>query len=438
MEAPTPSTDPSVLIATRCRHNRRRWWAPAGVTLAAVAVLGIIYGAALWRGQSLLDREVELIAARGEPVWYADVKLRPDDPAAARGRSIAAAADRIGALPEEPFEAALAAPASPAIQAQVQPLIEAHRATIDDILRQLRQGECRFEHDFESGAPYDTSTHMVRDIKMAARILNAEFRLLVARGDRDKAVQTLLDEFDLEKAAQHEPFSVSLLSYTFDARRALSDLQAGLGMQLLGDAELHHVDARLDEMESSFRMGPSLCCERAALLTTMENLGRSGVRNPLLDNDSEMVAAIVGHWWGSWIYRPRRLHQEVIVLQAMSRMAELIDLPGPQAAEQFAEVADRLHERAPMCQAYSVSELRDAAMNHRQRLISARLAIDVYRFRDSHGRLPQTLSELSDSPFASAIGLITGRPLVYTKAGNGFVIYDGSPNQGRFEVRFAP
>lgn len=154
--------------------------------------------------------------------------------------------------------------------------------------------------------------------------------------------------------------------------------------------------------------------------------------------DSATKAAVLNHWLGSWIYRPRRLHQEAILLQTMSRMADLIDVPGPHVADQFADAEALMRDRVPLCEDFNCHVVREAGMNHRQRLISARLGLAVCRYRERHANLPDSLSDLTDSKAIGATGLVTGQPLNYVKTDEGFAIYDGAPEQGRFEVHFAP
>lgn len=436
-------TDPSPLISELARRNRRRWWLAAGIALTALTIMGLLYGAACWRGHALLSQEIEKIAARGEPVWYADLAPRPTDPAVMRGRAIAAAAQHFDLVLSEPFDEAIALPGSPAVQSKVRPMIDAHRRTIDQILTQLRQGECRLNYDFDTPAPYSTRLPTVQNTRMTARILAAEFRLRAAQSERDLAVATLTDAFELDGVLRHEPFAVSQYMRVAVAGYALDNLQIALGQGWIDGHRHEELDARLAEMEARFRLAPVLRSERAAMLTMMENLGRSDISRALEDFEgiSSTKAKVLNRWWGSWIYLPRRLHQEAIMLRTLGRMADLVDVPGPRADEQFADAdAETRDDDSPICAEFSshLGRLRQSGMAHRQRLIAARVALAVCRFRELHGDLPDSLAELTDSPLAEAKCLITGQPLIYLKTADGFVIYDGEPDQGRFEVRLAP
>ena len=444
MQPASSFTDPTPLIDESARRNRRRWWLAAGIALTAVTIMGLIYGVACWRGHALLNQEMEKIAARGEPVWFADLASRPTDPAIVRGRTIAAAAQRLELVLYEPFEEAIASPGSPAVQSKVRPMIEMHRATIDQIVAQLRQGECRLEYDFQTADPLSTRLNTVQNTRMAARILAAEFRLRAAQGERDQALAALADAFELDGVFRHEPFAVSQYVRVAVAGYALDDLQIALGQGWIDDHRHEELDARLAEMDARFRLAPVLRSERAAMLTMMENLGRIDISGALEDVNrglSSTKAQVLNRWWGSWVYLPRRLHQEAIMLRTLGRMADLVDVPGPPADERFADAeAETSDDDSPICAEFSshLGRLRQSGMAHRQRLHAARLALVVCRFRELHGDLPDSLADLTDSSLAEAKGLITGDPLVYFKTADGFVIYDGEPGHGRFEVRFAP
>lgn len=437
-------TDPSPLVSELARRNRRRWWLAAGIALTAATIMGLIYGAACWRGHALLSQEMEKIAARGEPVWYADLAQSPTDPAILRGRTIAAAAQRFDLVLYEPFEEAIASPGSPAVQTKVRPMIDMHRATIDQIVAQLRQGECRLNYDFDTPTPYSTLLPTVQNTRMAARILAAEFRLRAAQSERDQALAALADAFELDGVLRHEPFAVSQYVRVAVAGYALDNLQIALGQDWIDGHRHEELDARLAEMGARFRLAPVLRNERAAMLTMMENLGRVDISGALEDAErgiSSTKAQVLNRWWGSWIYLPRRLHQEAIMLRTLGQMADLVDVPGPRAAERFADAdAQTRDDDSPICAAFSshLGRLRQSGMAHRQRLLAARLALAACRFRELHGDLPASLAELTDSPLADTKGLITGQPPIYLKTADGFVIYDGEPDQGRFEVRFAP
>lgn len=414
-----------------------------GIATAAVAVLGVIYAVACWRGETLLRQEIERIAARGEPVWFADLAPRPDDPAIARGRIIAAAVKAFEKLPYELFDQAVVAPASPDLQAQVQPLVESHRPKVEETLQQLRDGDCRLEYDFNTSAPYGTLLPTEQNLMGVARMLDAEFHVCLAQGKTPRAVRAMFELVELDKVLRHEPFAMARFQRNAITNRFLNELQIALGRQMLLESELGSLDALLAELESRVRLAGVLHAERTMMLTSMENLGGGNMTNSLADDArgiTRQKAMVLNHWWGSWLYRPRRLHQEAIMLRTMSRMAELIDVPGPRADEQFAEADAPMRDgELPLCEefSYHLVRLRDAAMNHRQRLISARWALAVCRFRERQGSLPDSLADLTEAPPIDANGLITGQPLHYVKTEDGFVIYDGEPEQGRFEVHYA-
>lgn len=128
------------------------------------------------------------------------------------------------------------------------------------------------------------------------------------------------------------------------------------------------------------------------------------------------------------------------MLRTMSEWAVLVDQPGPSASQQLRVALAELEENDfPIFPEFSshIGDLRGAGLAYRQRLISAKLALKVYSYRAAHGRLPESLDELPNPPSEEIIGLLSGKPLVYERTVDGFAIYDETPKQGRFEVKFA-
>jgi hypothetical protein len=173
----------------------------------------------------------------------------------------------------------------------------------------------------------------------------------------------------------------------------------------------------------------------------MENLGRPGMTEGLSDmiaGISPMKAAVLNYWWGSWPYRPRRIYEQAVMLRTMSQWAALVDQPGPVATQRLATTLSEMRkDDFPIfheCSKHFLN-LRETGMRYRQRLRSAELALNVYRYRATHGRLPESLGELDATAEKEFLGLLSGKPLVYEQTASGFVIYDDVPEQGRFEVK---
>lgn len=129
------------------------------------------------------------------------------------------------------------------------------------------------------------------------------------------------------------------------------------------------------------------------------------------------------------------------MLRTMSECARLVDQPGRASSQRHdATLAEIGEEDFPIFHecSWHIGNLREAGLLHRQRLISAELALKIYAYRAAHGQLPESLEAIQQpSSSISAVGLLSDKPLVYEKSASGFAIYDDAPNHGRFEVKFA-
>jgi hypothetical protein len=87
-------------------------------------------------------------------------------------------------------------------------------------------------------------------------------------------------------------------------------------------------------------------------------------------------------------------------------------------------------------------------MRQRQLLVNARIGMRIQRFRMANGTLPPSLDELVDDKLVAIPNdLYAGKPLIYHKLPDGFVVYsagdnatdDGGeeqPDQQEHETRF--
>ncbi|HEX5447451.1 MAG TPA: hypothetical protein VFW87_26790 [Pirellulales bacterium] len=261
------------------------------------------------------------------------------------------------------------------------------------------------------------------------------------------AIQQL---FEIAELLRCEPSYVSQFVRIRVAGGGLDMLQTLLGRTTLSGSESEAIDQQLNRLESSFRLAVATRAERALILTTLENLGRPEIGDFLeslarISDHSQVVSNAYwkNRWWGSWLYRPRRLHEQTVMLQTLSRFAELVDTPGPVASAELAAAEAQFRTQSddlPACTVFMMNpnHLRGQALAHRQRLIAARLGLTICCFRADHGALPDSLDGLPGLAAIGLQGLSSGAPLVYEKSGNGFAIYDESPEEGRFAVEFDP
>lgn len=429
------------------RSKHRRWQIAAIIAAVPVLAFGAIYIVACWRAQRLLDREIDRIAARGEPIWFADLAPAADDPSLARGRAIAAILEIISEVPFPPEPDGGGTTPTDKLE-EIRKAVEANRPRCRELASLARVGECRFEHDFKTVVPAATPLPEADNLNNVDRSLSFDAEEAIQLADNRRALEIIEDILDIAEVLRSEPFYVSQLVCIRVAGSGLDNLQTLLGRTTLNEADLKQIDSRLKTMESGYRLAPATYAERASILTMLDNLGRPEMGELLesleyLSDDSKVVpdAYWKNRWWGSWLYRPRRLCGEAVMLQTMSRFAELIDQPGPTAAAQLAAADAHFRVQArelPTCAIFltDLNDIRTSGLAYRQRLIAARLAIAVCRYRAEHGELPRALAEVHIPRDIDLTGLISGGQLAYEHRAASFAIFDETPEQGGFAVTF--
>jgi hypothetical protein len=273
-------------------------------------------------------------------------------------------------------------------------------------------------------------------------------------GEEARAVAAIVEALDIAELLREDSFIVCQLIRARRAGEALDRLQTFLGQTSLSVEQSVTIDDHLAQMERRFRLAPTICAERAALFTTLDAVGSEEFAEAvetmfctLSPNGSVPAvrnAAWKNRWWGSALYRPWLLHERAFALRMLSRYAGCVDQTGPAGQRAFDAVENDLVSQlddVPINRAMfpAVRSVREAGLEHRQRLIAARLGLRVSRYRAELGRLPDSLDQVLDQQIdAVPAGLFSGKPLVYEAESERFAIYDVNPTSeepaGRFEV----
>jgi len=423
--------------------------AVAAILLCFIAAYAIGY----WRQASALNAQIAAIRARGGPVRFADLAPLPGDENLARGDRLLAALEKLKPLDHE-FIVAFYGETLPDVAdfSPFLPVLDENREQLDEIIRICREGDCRFRYDFVTTIPFEILLPGVDKINHVRYLIIVDVLRLLAAGECDLAAAKICDFLLIASVIRHDSFYVSQGARFRSEETALDLLERLLAADDVSPDRLDAIDQRLQATEASCRLGPTVRGERAALMTNIEWLGRPEMAE-LLDSlealtpDGQGQQIVSGaywknRWWGSWLYAPFRMKEQTFMLGEMSRAAEIIDEPGPEATAELLREETRflaVQREFPIYSIFRMSpiKLRDLALSHRQRLIAARLALQAIRYRWQHGSLPLALDELAAAAKISTIGLRTGKPLSYETSGEGFAIYDQGEDDspwGRFAV----
>ncbi|HWB09197.1 MAG TPA: hypothetical protein VG826_08235 [Pirellulales bacterium] len=401
-----------------------------------------LYAAACWRGEAALRHEVQQIEHRGEPLRFADLAPSSDDPALARGKSISALLDDVP-VGEWSFIEATKDTLSAEQHAQLIETVDKNLRRCRAIAEMASEGKCRFSYDFATTVPGATLLPQVQKISDVAIVLFFAAERSLAASNYPEALGDIDRLFIIAELLRSEPFYVSQLVRVRLAGQGLDALQSLVGLADLEPEQAGRLDRTLASMEQAFRLRTTVLAERSAEMTTLENLGQPEMGDYLASVESiSSMSPIIpfaktkNRWWGSWVYRPRRWFAQAILLRTESHISEIIDEPGPAASAEVETTSRDFHSRNDIPaedMLVNPESPRKKSLLHRQRLVSARLALAAVRYRKKHGALPKSLDELD----SSRAGLLSGKPLLYEKTSEGFAIYDELPEQGRFEVKFS-
>lgn len=437
--------------------RKTKTWSVWRILLAAVAAMALCfvlaYAIGYWRQASALNAEIAKIRTRGEPVRFAELAPLPGDENLSRGDRLSAALGKLKRLDDE-FTAKFGNEELPEIAdfSPFLPTLDENRKQLDEIIQICREGDCRFRYDFDVAMPFDIPLPNVQFLHGVRKLLVADALRLLGAGDTDQAAVRIRDLLLTASVLRHDPFYVSHNMRLSNEEQALDLLERLFAEYGVSPEQLTVLDQRLQTAEATFRLGPAVQGERAQLMSTFECLGRPEMGEFLdclhaLTPDGQGQNVVAGaswknRWWGSWLYAPWRMKEQTLMLGDLSRAAEIIDEPGPNAT--FTLLQEEMRFRTalseyPICRILRVdlTKLHDQALAHRQRLIAARLALQAIRYRSQNGSLPESLEELAEAAKASMVGLRTSKPLSYDRNEIGFAIYDqgedGAP-WGQFAV----
>jgi hypothetical protein len=254
-----------------------------------------------------------------------------------------------------------------------------------------------------------TLLHGPQGLSHAAELWKADVLQSLGTGDHDRAVRATGELCDSAEFLRQEPFFVSQLVRARIGRYAVDALQLLLARDDLTPEQFQAIDRRLAEMESAYRLAGTVRAERAAFFTSMENLDR----------------------WGTLAYRPELMRQQAWALEKMTELAERIDVFGPEGQRRWSKTDNEITAAVksmgrdtPVGAMFpAVGLVRDTGLEYRQRLVAARLALRVDRYRAENGELPGRLEDVLDDALPEVpAGLLSGRPPEYEAARGGFTI----------------
>jgi len=416
-------------------------WFGIGVVVAVIWAANFFpyWRPAYWSSRADLAAAKASIRAQGEPVTFADLQAS-DETGYRIGTEAASVLETLVDTTWEFREALRSEPGASSFDKELLlDALQENRDSMDALAEIEHVGECRFSYDFSVASPMDTLLPSVQAVIDASYLWRADALLSLLSSDYDQAIMAVTELCDTTELLRREPFVVSQLARARIGGHAVDSLEQVLAVVDLHADQFTAIDERLAVMESSYRLGDTLRAERASLLTTLEN-----IRHPDVREDLGMMAGLGSGGglfsfapqdsaidkWGSLSYAPHLMGQQTWMLRQMTAAANVVDEPGEGATEQWNKIDQQIsnmlesNEGSPLASLLpAVTYLRDPAFAYRQRLMAARLALRVIRYRSTNQTLPANLDAVRDEQMATGVrGLWNGDEANFNTRPDGFEI----------------
>jgi hypothetical protein len=399
-------------LTRRVFRSRLFWICVFAACSAAAAIIFPYWRPSYWSLRSQLASTKAKLRDKGEPVSYADLQVA-DETGNQIGGEVTAISKRFKDTKRE-FKQVIRveSPLSASDYELLRDALEANREQLDALAAIEAVGQCRFHNDFGVANPGFILLPSVDCVDIAAHLWRADVLLSLHDSRYDDAITAVQELCDTTELLRRERFIVSQLVRVRIGGLAIDSLEEVLAVVDVNDEQLRAIDARLSVMESTCRLADALRAERAVLFTTLENIGHPDVRESLgmmagLGPGSSVQifapSRSANNKWASLSYAPEMMRQEVWLLNQMSAAANLVDIPGTEAGKQWNEVNREISEtvkcdeNSPLFHLFpAIDYLRDRALAYRQRLLAARLALRVIRYRTNNQALPSDLTAVQD------------------------------------------
>ncbi len=407
------------------KKKRLRWWVYALLALLVFCLaLGGSYSIWYWSAYSKLQAEIAGARQRGEPVWFNELEPPPVAPEENGALLLLQAASQLQ-IDTMKLHAAIARVQhysyygdddgnQGANTCELEAAIQANSRALELARKALRMAKFRFDTDYHAASP--ARADYGDALREFTCLFLAESYVHMARDRPNCALNSIHDLLALVESLQDEPFIVAHNLRAEAVELATSHIGLIVGKTKLSADEFERLDSQLESLAASFQLSKALICERAILLTKMENWPHT------LDAESDDLQQYRSRW-----SRPLLMEDQAATFRLLTEWAKLVEKPG----RPFGNLQDRLAALpARLAGVRFLLTDVEAAMARclrcRQSLIIARLGLRVDRHFRQHGRWPDNLAEVLDERMQELPPChFSGLPLKWKTYGSssGFVVF---------------
>lgn len=299
--------------------------------------------------------------------------------------------------------------------------VESHEMPLNDALLDLIRRASALEFgSFRPGTEFNFRWSGSMHVNRAAGLRTLD---LVMKGQGDAAAAVLFDRVKALRAFDGEGLN------DFAKTRFVKEIATDVGI-LVGQAKPS--DKNLADLDRA--LVGAFSVDELAL----------SIRGQAL-SFSETISGVWRRTGSGMLLRPLFRHHLVAYLQTTADAMQAARLPWPDRMHAMARVPER-HSVLPEVPRFIWAWRKNEVLRNQTLLLGeglaavrgARLVIKVEQFRRVNDRLPDTLSELTVATGDEVLDPFTGKPLLYARDGDGYVVYsvgrDQRDNGGRLLV----
>ena len=409
-----------------------------GLLLAVAALLWVIADIST---RDALEAEIAELRAQGWPVTLEDLQPHEVPPEENAALVYQQALMRAAFFDEQCWEIVIRIDAPERhglVRADDWSYLEAHLKKNEKALGLVRQAagmpRCRFPFAAH-GAHVDEVLTGTRGIVHV--LSQAAIPLAVEKGQTEKAVTYWLDGVALARGLEHQDWFIGDLFRVSCVELLVKSLRRLLLKGLLDQEQLERVLGALEGLEGRASLAASLRAQapyvRYRFGSYAESLAQRVVPWRGVDGQrsSRDRAIDVRNWfWGTWLLRPVRQHEERLALEFLADVVPLAEKPWYQVETQIRQLQEKA-EQLPFYalltdpgRHYGFPFTLETQGSHDTRVVCARTAVALELHRIRYGRYPEGLDELVPDILAETpIDPFDGQPLRYVNSSERVLVY---------------
>ncbi len=409
----------------------RAWWKRNKRRMAWLClVLVAIWTATNIYASVLLNRELEAIRQRGEPLTLAELAPPPvpdAQNAAVLYKHAEVLLEKLGLTSDEEMQMmGRGAQTTPQQLSSVRrPLLQKYRPGVELIRQASRLSLCRFPRPWQTRPAFTILFPELAYLRKFARLMSASAIQEAQDGQTTQAIEDVGTIYRISEHANSDPILIAFLVSTAVEQIGHNALAQVFEYSNLTPSQKSQVEAILPRVDKEQQLGRALRGERAFGLSSFDYVlstpGGFTEVSQLSGSEAESDNVIISLLWrvGRTLWLPMFKLDEVWFLRshpANSHPTPLEDVPSyAMLTRTLLPVFDRVH---------------DLARKGETTRNLARIALDLDVYRTQFKTYPATLAQLeTQRKTRLPLDFYSGKSFVYRVTKDGYALYSVGPNK---------